>query len=251
MVSANYNLPLKDGWRFHPGEFERVTDFPVSLSHATSKAGGALKALDGFEDKALWKDVCVPHDWLTELKLDEKEITADGFKQRATGWYLISFKLGEDEIKNARVMIGDDGDRIPNSADPRAFIGHIGESNIAENKFYPGENGNQLLYARNGSPNYGVETLPRLIYNYWILLGAAATLGGFAVYFMLRKKYYADRILKTVLIPLSFTISTVLVLIGKSRQVYNAVYYLSGILLLSFLIYVLLLYCLNQIRQKE
>ncbi len=116
--------------------------------------------------------------------------------------------------------------------------------------YYPGENGNQLLYARNGSPNYGVETLPRLIYNYWILLGAAATLGGFAVYFMLRKKYYADRILKTVLIPLSFTISTVLVLIGKSRQVYNAVYYLSGILLLSFLIYVLLLYCLNQIRQK-
>lgn len=104
MAPANYNLPLKDGWKFHIGEFERVSDFPVPLSHATSKAGGALKALEGFEDDASWKDVCVPHDWLTELELDEKEIAAGGFKKRDTAWYCLSFDIGEDEIKNAELV---------------------------------------------------------------------------------------------------------------------------------------------------
>jgi len=104
MASANYNLPLKDGWKFHLGEFERVADFPISLSHATSKAGGALKALDGFEDEPSWKAVCVPHDWLTELSLDKNEIAAGGFKKRKAAWYSLSFNLGEDEIKNAKLV---------------------------------------------------------------------------------------------------------------------------------------------------
>ena len=104
MASANYNLPLKDGWKFHLGEFERVGEFPVSLSHATSKAGGALKALDGFEDEALWKEVRMPHDWLTELPLDKNAIAAGGFKERGSGWYKVSFILGKDEIKNARLV---------------------------------------------------------------------------------------------------------------------------------------------------
>ncbi len=57
------------------------------------------------------------------------------------------------EIKNANVMIGDDGDKIPNDASPKAFIGHIGESNIAENNFYPGENGNLIseIAVKDGS----------------------------------------------------------------------------------------------------
>ena len=116
--------------------------------------------------------------------------------------------------------------------------------------YYPGESGDQLLYAKNGSPDYGMETLPRLIYNYWILLGLFATLICLVTYYVSRKKYYAGKILRISLIPLSFTIGTMLVLIGRFHQVYNAVYYLSGILLLSFLIYVLLLYCLNRFRRN-
>ncbi|MBO4918776.1 MAG: helix-turn-helix transcriptional regulator [Erysipelotrichaceae bacterium] len=116
--------------------------------------------------------------------------------------------------------------------------------------YYPGENGDQLLYAKNGSPDFGIETLPRLIYNYWIVLGAAATLIGFTLHYVLKKKYYAETLLKTALVPLSFTLSTILALIGRSDQVYNAVYYLSGILLLSVLIYGMLRYVLHFIRQK-
>lgn len=116
--------------------------------------------------------------------------------------------------------------------------------------YYPGEEGDQLLYAKNGAPGYGVESLPRLIYNAWIVLGALATLFGFVIYYLLRKKYYADMILKTALIPLSFTIATVLVLIGRFHQVYNAAYYFSGILLLGFLIYALLWHTLNYFRKK-
>ncbi|MBQ1307980.1 MAG: helix-turn-helix transcriptional regulator [Erysipelotrichaceae bacterium] len=127
----------------------------------------------------------------------------------------------------------------------------LGESDVYDYiYYYPGEDGDQLLYAKNGSPDYGVVTLPRLIYNYWILLGFSATLIGFVTYYVSRKKYYAGKILRISLIPLSFTIATMLVLIGRSHQVYNAVYYLSGILLLSFLIYVLLLYSLNRFRRN-
>ena len=116
--------------------------------------------------------------------------------------------------------------------------------------YYPGETGDQLLYAKNGSPDFGVETLPRLIYNYWIILGTLASIGSLLLFYLSRKKYYAGRIWKAALIPLSFTISTLLVLAGRFTQVYNAAYYFSGILLLGFLLYLLLLYALNPFRKK-
>ena len=117
--------------------------------------------------------------------------------------------------------------------------------------YYPAESGDQLLYAKGTSPDFGIESLPRLIYNYWFLIGALSTLIGLIVYFVLKKKYYAGKILKAALLPLSFTISIVLTLWGRSGQVYNAVYYFSGILLLGILIYLLLLYLVNTAERKK
>ncbi len=104
MASANYNLTLRDGWKFHLGELVRVGEMPINLSHATSKAGGALKELDMFREDMEWKLVCIPHDWLTEQPLDKNEYAAGGFKERGTGWYYLSFQLPPDEIKNARLV---------------------------------------------------------------------------------------------------------------------------------------------------
>ena len=68
MDCANYNLPLKNGWKFHLGEIETLKEISLSLSHETSQAGGAVKELDMFGKSTEWKDVALPHDWMTEQK---------------------------------------------------------------------------------------------------------------------------------------------------------------------------------------
>lgn len=107
--------------------------------------------------------------------------------------------------------------------------------------YYPYADGDQLLYAKNGSVSFGMETLPRLIYNGWIILGIVSTLIGLIAYSLLRKRFCGKTILKLTLFALSFTISILLVLWGKMDQVYNAAYYLSGIVLLSIFIELLFL----------
>jgi len=101
---ANYDMILRDGWKFHHGELDRVSEMPINLSHATSKAGGALKELDMFKEETVWQSVRVPHDWATELPLDKEAYAAGGFKERGTGWYFISFRLPEDEIGDASLI---------------------------------------------------------------------------------------------------------------------------------------------------
>ncbi len=48
MDTANYNLELKNGWKFYLGEIDVVEEIPVMMSDETSKAGGSLKELDMF-----------------------------------------------------------------------------------------------------------------------------------------------------------------------------------------------------------
>lgn len=104
MESANYNLNLSEGWLFHFGELDRISKIPIGMSHLTSKAGGAIKELDMFKEGTVWKEVCIPHDWATELSFDKNATPAAGFKSNGTGWYYISFKLAETEIESARLV---------------------------------------------------------------------------------------------------------------------------------------------------
>ncbi len=107
--------------------------------------------------------------------------------------------------------------------------------------YYPSEGGDLLLWKNGsaGSPSFGVQTLPRLTYNYWIVLGAAASVAGMILFVILRKKRFAGTLLRVVMIPVCLTAGTVLTLAGRTGTVYSAPYYLSGILLLSILFYVL------------
>ena len=104
METLNFNLNLSDGWIFHQGELDRIEDIPVAMSHMTSKAGGALKAIDFFKEGTEWKKVSIPHDWITELDFDKNEIPAAGFKKRGTGWYYISFELSDKKIESATLV---------------------------------------------------------------------------------------------------------------------------------------------------
>ena len=83
-------------------------------------------------------------------------------------------------------------------------------------------------------------TLPRLVYNYWLIIGILLSAAGLIAYAACRKKYYADRLLKAALVPAAFTVSIPLCLFGRFDEVYNATYYLTGILLLTAAIYLVL-----------
>lgn len=118
--------------------------------------------------------------------------------------------------------------------------------------YYPAGGADQLLYIREGTDGPGgVKTLPRLVYNYWLLLGAALTLGGGIAYFCCRGKRWADRVLMAAALPAAFTAGTALILAVRAGTLYNASYYLTGILLASLLLYALFLVLYERWREKK
>ncbi|MBQ6559607.1 MAG: helix-turn-helix transcriptional regulator [Erysipelotrichaceae bacterium] len=116
--------------------------------------------------------------------------------------------------------------------------------------YYPSEEGDKLIWSNGKNSPGGVTTLPRLVYNYWILLAGLCSLIGIVSYFIFRKKYFAQILLKITLIPVSLLVSMLLILSGHFGEIYNAAYYFSGILLLSIVIYVFLMMLLEQ-RKKQ
>ena len=118
--------------------------------------------------------------------------------------------------------------------------------------YYPYDNGDKLLWSKDGKePSYGVETLPRLVYNYWIVLSAASAIFGMIAYLLLKKKYYARIILKIAMFPVSLMMSILLILSGHFNEIYNATYYFSGILMLSIALYAFLLMILKQGKKQK
>ena len=119
-----------------------------------------------------------------------------------------------------------------------ALLGNRDE--IAQVWYYPTDGGDRLLYGAEGSMNGGVQTLPRLIYNTWLLIGLCLSAAGLMLWALLRKKYFAPRLLNLALLPVAFTLSIPLCLFGRFDEVYNASYDFTGILLLTAVIYLLL-----------
>ena len=119
--------------------------------------------------------------------------------------------------------------------------------------YYPGDFADQLIWKNDNAPepDFNVRTMPRLVYNYWIVIGAVVSFIGLVICFILRKKYYFGRVLKAVMVPVALTISLVAVLAGKYNTVYSAPYYLSGILLMAILIYVLFIILQSMYAQKR
>ena len=145
-------------------------------------------------------------------------------------------------------------DRIRQKSEDQLII--LGGDEIDEVYFYPAADteagGDRLLYRRNSLPesNGGVETLPRLVYNYWLLIGFVLSAVGIAAYWFCRKKYYAGTVFRIAALPVSFTLSLLLCLSGSSGAVYDASYYLSGILLLCAVIYAIIL-LIDAIRRRK
>ena len=124
--------------------------------------------------------------------------------------------------------------------------------------YYPSEDGGsdeeimlQTDAVEGASRSGGVQTLPRLVYRYWLLLGALLTVAGAALWLALRKKRCADAVLKAALVPAVLTVSLAAVVAGKLRNMYDAAWYFSGTLLLAVLLYCLCLVMLTLIRERR
>ncbi len=120
--------------------------------------------------------------------------------------------------------------------------------------YYPTGTEDRLLYRAEDSGisqlPAGVVTLPRLLYNMYIFMGTILSVFGIIAVLLSRRKYYARRIQKAAAVPVILTLSMTAVLIGKTDRVCNAEYYLSGILLLSAILYILFLFLLERQRKK-
>ena len=82
-------------------------------------------------------------------------------------------------------------------------------------------------------------------------MGACASLLCLVVLFLMRHSRYRDIMLKVTALPVSFTLSLLAVLAGRRSQVYDAVYYLSGILIVTVLLYILFLAVYGMYRKRK
>ena len=126
-------------------------------------------------------------------------------------------------------------------------VGH--EDTVDHVFYYPGTPDDVMLYTNEKPLGYaGGMTLPRLVYNGWLVIGLTASAVGLAAWGLLRKRWYARRILRVALVPACFTAALVLVLWGRFDQVYNAQFYLSGICLVALALYALASLALSRCR---
>lgn len=125
------------------------------------------------------------------------------------------------------------------------------QSDIDFISYAPGKEGDVILYKTHGLDFAGVQTLPRLIYNGWIVLGIVLTAAVGVLYLLNRKRYSGEIFLKIMFLPLSFVLSMLMVLWGNFDEVYNALYYFSFVVLLTIFIYVLMLTIRKIIREQR
>ena len=104
--------------------------------------------------------------------------------------------------------------------------------------YYPtGKDYDQLIYGIKDNDSFaGIATLPRLVYNYWMLIGAFVSVIGIVLFLIFRKRYFARTLLKIIVIPIAFTVSIPLCLMGHFGEIYNAGFYFTGIVLLTLII---------------
>lgn len=104
MSVVNCDMHLMEGWRFHKGEFETMPESDHNATYFSNMAGKALSLFNMFGEDVEWKDVNLPHDWLTEETFDTSAAVAGGFKKRSTGWYYLEFDLPSGDIEEATLV---------------------------------------------------------------------------------------------------------------------------------------------------
>ena len=103
---------------------------------------------------------------------------------------------------------------------------------------------------QDGHPSLGM-VLPRLTLNYYTIIAACLAVIGLACCVIYRKKdrsFY--RALRLTALPVCYVISAVCVL-WKQETIYDTVYYLSGILLSTLVLYMIVLWLIRYVQYRK
>jgi transcriptional regulator with XRE-family HTH domain len=128
-----------------------------------------------------------------------------------------------------------------------------GAQDVDDVYYYPSADADRLLYSRPGSgegASYPIS-LPRLIYNYWLVLALVLTAAGLVVWALTRRKWYAKLMLKVAAVPAALLAAIPLQLIGHFTEVYNAAYYFSGIILTAAAIWLIMYQLIDKAYDKK
>ena len=104
MECTNSEIKL-DRWWFHLGEAKRFSRLDHNAYYLACKAGGAMGDIEIFKNENEWKSVSVPHDWLTEVEVNENEAPAGGYKKRGSAWYYTTVSL-DKPFETSRLVFG-------------------------------------------------------------------------------------------------------------------------------------------------
>lgn len=141
---------------------------------------------------------------------------------------------------------------IFNKSDNRELVMLGSKEEIGRIYYYPTYGEDQLIYGDDSSSNAsGVRSLPRLVYGYYLIIGIILSAVGIIAYMLNRKKYYSDKLLKMALAPIALTISIPICLFGRMDEVYNAEYHLSGVILVSVVLYAFFRIAITFIRKSN
>ena len=95
---------LSENWHFHLGDLPRLQNMIVNDFHAMNQTGGALHDVVIDTSDKSWKEVSLPHDWLSELPVSTEGDMAGGYKVRGVAWYTNTFTLSINNMINARLV---------------------------------------------------------------------------------------------------------------------------------------------------
>lgn len=130
-----------------------------------------------------------------------------------------------------------------------------GEQQIQRISYYPTVNdGNIFIYEdtkANDSMSAGYVTLPRLVLHSYMFFAIILSVVGVIVCVCLRKKTNAIfSAIRATLIPITYFLSSLLILTGKG-DIYNSMYYFSGILLSTFFMTMIAWWVLSVIQYRK
>lgn len=140
----------------------------------------------------------------------------------------------------------------------RTVIINTKESNEKINKIYyysaVNKNIGDLLIYSSGGKDEGktakMVTLPRLVLNYYLFISLLLSVIGIIICIVKREEDKRRISVRITLLPLSYFLSSILVMLGHG-DIYNSGYYFSRILILSIIMYLLMHFIASKIILRK
>lgn len=99
---------LDKEWKFHFGEVVSDGRGSHSDSYSKCKAGGVSGPGGINFDDSSWRELDLPHDYLTETDFSRDNLISHGYKTRDNAWYRKTFRLDES-LKGSHLLLDFEG----------------------------------------------------------------------------------------------------------------------------------------------